>query len=140
MFSSSLHNLLTEAVSEQPEILNNQSVEAYLEKIQKYSEIIRIDLNSTLIGFLSFYCNDISNIRSHITFIYIHKDFRGMGFAKSLVRSAIRISKEKQFKKITIETRDYNKNALQLYQDLGFLISDKKSSIVHLHLDLNKNA
>lgn len=140
MFSSSLHNLLTEAVSEQPEILNNQSVEAYLEKIQKYSEIIRIDLNSTLIGFLSFYCNDINNIRSHITFIYIHKDFRGMGFAKSLVRSAIRISKEKQFKKITIETRDYNKNALQLYQDLGFLISDKKSSTVHLHLDLNKNA
>ncbi|WP_291588239.1 GNAT family N-acetyltransferase [Comamonas sp. UBA7528] len=140
MFSSSLHNLLTEAVSEQPEILNNQSVEAYLEKIQKYSEIIRIDFNSTLIGVLSFYCNDINNIRSHITFIYIRKDFRGMGFAKSLVRSAIRVSTEKKFKKITIETRDYNKNALQLYQDLGFLISDKKSSTVHLHLDLNKNA
>jgi ribosomal-protein-alanine N-acetyltransferase len=49
--------------------------------------------------------------------------FRGMGFAKNLVRKAVSLAMKKEIKKVVLEVRKSNLAAIQLYQGLQFTIT-----------------
>jgi ribosomal-protein-alanine N-acetyltransferase len=48
--------------------------------------------------------------------------FRGLGFAKRLVRQAVQQAQRKGITKIILEVRKVNAPAIQLYHGLGFVI------------------
>lgn len=58
-------------------------------------------------------------------YLYIHdvivlKEFRGKGLGKALIAKLISMSEERGYCKLTLEVREDNQNARQLYQSLGF--------------------
>ncbi len=55
----------------------------------------------------------------------VHPDYRGRGFASSLMDTAIKLLKKKGFKNITLEVGINNQAALNLYISKGFTV-DKK--------------
>jgi ribosomal protein S18 acetylase RimI-like enzyme len=58
--------------------------------------------------------------------LIVHSDFRGKGFGRKLMEKLIEISKERDYCKITLEVREDNKSALDLYQSLGFMDCNPK--------------
>jgi ribosomal protein S18 acetylase RimI-like enzyme len=64
-------------------------------------------------------------------YLYIHdvvvlKDFRGKGLGKALINKLIDVSKERDYCKLTLEVREDNMHAQQLYNSLGFTECDPK--------------
>jgi ribosomal protein S18 acetylase RimI-like enzyme len=58
-------------------------------------------------------------------YLYIHdvvvlERFRGRGLGKALIAELIRISEERAYSKITLEVREDNPGAQQVYRSLGF--------------------
>lgn len=58
-------------------------------------------------------------------YLYIHdiivlKDFRGKGVGKALMEKLIASAEEREFCKVTLEVREDNQTAQQLYKQLGF--------------------
>jgi ribosomal protein S18 acetylase RimI-like enzyme len=52
--------------------------------------------------------------------VIVLKEFRGKGLGKALIAKLINISEERGYCKLTLEVREDNQNARQLYQSLGF--------------------
>ena len=59
---------------------------------------------------------DICELRK----MYLIKEVRGMGLGKFIVGTAIQIAKEKQYKKIILETISPLTEAISLYKQFGF--------------------
>lgn len=64
-------------------------------------------------------------------YLYIHDvvvldGFRGKGIGRALINEWKKISKERDYCKITLEVREDNHNALHLYNSLGFVDCDPK--------------
>lgn len=58
-------------------------------------------------------------------YLYIHdvvvlKEFRGKGYGKMLMEELIRVSAERGYCKLTLEVREDNPAAQQVYRSLGF--------------------
>lgn len=56
----------------------------------------------------------------HITNIAVAKDYRGRGFARTLLNHFINIAKEEQLEFMTLEVRASNIPAITLYESFGF--------------------
>lgn len=56
----------------------------------------------------------------HITNIAVHPDFRGKGLGRYLVVEMLKAGEAKGCEKFTLEVRPANKEAVQLYESLGF--------------------
>lgn len=79
--------------------------------------------------------------------IVVLKDFWGMGIGYNLMIEAIRYGKEAGLRKINLDTREDNKNAILLYKKLGFkeegiitrgtFINDKFYNLLVMGLEIN---
>jgi len=58
---------------------------------------------------------------AHLTTIAVHPSYRRRGLGSYLVRLAIDLARRNQAKRITLEVRETNIPALELYQKLGFV-------------------
>jgi len=58
---------------------------------------------------------------SHIMNIAVDKRYRNMGIGTLLLSSLIDYSKDTGIKKMTLEVREHNENALKLYEKHGFV-------------------
>ena len=61
-----------------------------------------------------------------ITNIATHPDFRRMGYGKAVVEALIKYAKNNRLESISLEVRESNKAAIQLYSDLGFKVEGKR--------------
>jgi len=52
--------------------------------------------------------------------VVIHSDFRGKGLGRKLMEQVVAYSNERNYCKITLEVREDNPVAQQLYKSLGF--------------------
>jgi ribosomal protein S18 acetylase RimI-like enzyme len=68
------------------------------------------------INFSTFNVKPFLNIHDLI----IHRDFRGQGLGRALLEELVRISKERDYCKLTLEVRSDNNVAKGLYQRIGF--------------------
>jgi ribosomal-protein-alanine N-acetyltransferase len=55
--------------------------------------------------------------------VVVDLPFRGAGFAKRMIRQAAQTALQKGIKKLTLEVRKSNSPAIQLYQNLKFVIT-----------------
>jgi putative acetyltransferase len=69
--------------------------------------------------------------------MYLHKDFRGRGFGRMLIKQCIATAKEAGFKKIYLETMPELKLALNVYEKFGFsYLSNPLGNSGHFGCDL----
>ena len=61
--------------------------------------------------------------------IGIHKEYRGKGFGKELMRKALENAKEKGLERIELEVYTTNTAAIHLYESFGFEVEGKKRKV-----------
>lgn len=95
-------------------------LENYLSKIDSQSTFERYYVNDVLAGFVSFYCNNKDKKQAFITLVLVDKNYRGMNIAYKMVSNVIDIVKRNGFAECSLEVKVENKNAIYLYNKLGF--------------------
>jgi ribosomal-protein-alanine N-acetyltransferase len=55
--------------------------------------------------------------------VVVESEFRGLGYAKKMIRQAAQTALQKGIKKVSLEVRKSNSPAIQLYQNLNFTIT-----------------
>ena len=81
-----------------------------------------VGMATCFINFSTFKAKPYINIHD----ILIDKDFRGNGFGKKLLEQIVLIAKERKYCKITLEVREDNQIAQNLYTELGFKDTEPK--------------
>lgn len=61
-----------------------------------------------------------------ITNIATHPDFRRMGYGRAIVESLIKYAKNNNLDSISLEVRESNRAAIELYSSLGFKVEGKR--------------
>lgn len=61
-----------------------------------------------------------------ITNIATHPDFRRMGYGKAVVEALIKYAKNNRLDSVSLEVRESNKAAIQLYTSFGFKVEGKR--------------
>lgn len=79
-------------------------------------------MTTTFVNFSTFYVKPYLYIHD----VVIHKDFRGEGLGKALIQKLIDTSAERDYCKLTLEVREDNPAARQVYSKLGFKECDPK--------------
>jgi ribosomal-protein-alanine N-acetyltransferase len=74
---------------------------------------------------------------AHIATIAIHPDFRGLGFGKRLLGETLRQSMQRGVNAVTLEVRENNLLAQQMYVKFGFKIVGRR---LHYYKDNNEDA
>ena len=74
---------------------------------------------------------------AHIATIAIHPEFRGLGYGKRLLAETLRQSIMRGVILATLEVREGNLNALNLYRSFGFIVVGQRPQY---YRDNNENA
>ena len=61
-----------------------------------------------------------------ITNIATHPDFRRMGYGRAVVESLVKYAKNNRLDSISLEVRESNKAAIELYSSFGFKVEGKR--------------
>ena len=88
--------------------------EKYNPIINDYTFILAYKLNNDYVGFLIY---QLLYENAEIIDIYVEEEYRNKGIAKSLFN---KMFDNKNIKKVTLEVKKDNKNAILLYNSLGF--------------------
>lgn len=99
------------------------NLEEYVDKLLTKAEIYYSMDNNKICNLLVFYCNDMKNLNSYITFLGVARDYRAQGIGKRLIELGIKKSIEAGMKSISLETSMDNEKALRLYKKVGFEIT-----------------
>lgn len=79
-----------------------------------------IEADNRIAGYISL----LTNARTRYLRIYsiaIHEAYRGQGLAQTLMEQAIKIAKDQNERKITLEVNVTNSSAISLYRKNGFI-------------------
>lgn len=98
-------------------ILNEYAVKLY----EKATLCCEID-NGTIVGMVAGYTENIINDMAYIALVGVKKEYRGNGIASKLIKQFIDISHNKKINRIHVYTDCSNKNAMLMYEKLGFKI------------------
>jgi ribosomal protein S18 acetylase RimI-like enzyme len=67
-----------------------------------------------------------SDVRSHLSAIYVKEEFRKKGVGKNLLKTLETAFEKSNFSKITLEVKEDNKEAIEFYKGLGYAFAGKK--------------
>lgn len=62
--------------------------------------------------------------------ISVRKPYWGKGIGSALISEALRIAKQKGFKKIQLEVMEHNERAIRLYKKFGFEVEGRKKKAI----------
>ncbi len=89
--------------------------ELYVKKLNKYAEILVVQVNGKDVGIIAFYANDYVKKAAFVTYIGVLKEFQGsIGITKSLVLSTESYAKNKQMKDIIFNVNKSNRAMIAL--------------------------
>ncbi|MEM1569477.1 MAG: ribosomal protein S18-alanine N-acetyltransferase [Candidatus Bathyarchaeia archaeon] len=94
---------------------------SYLETLAYLSPetFLVVSLNGSIVGYSA---SVLRGSEGHIISIAVHPDYRGIGIGEKLLRENIKRLKDSGAKRVVLEVRIDNIQALKLYQKLGFKI------------------
>ncbi len=85
--------------------------------------ILVVEENNKLIGYIhGSYFKNPYELGGYVEDIFVLKEFRRRGIAKGLINEFIKILKKKKYRIIQLSVNVKNKNAIKLYEKLGFWI------------------
>jgi ribosomal-protein-alanine N-acetyltransferase len=95
--------------------------QAELEKPYAQVLVVTDDETDTVIaGYIVFW---LMMDECQILNVAVDLPYRGLGYAKEMVRRAVSMAMKKNLKRTVLEVRKSNQSAVQLYQRLGFTIT-----------------
>lgn len=77
----------------------------------------------------SFILTKINRDDIYLVDLAINDKEQGKGFGTFLLNETIKIAKKENFKRVTLDVEFSNKNALKLYQKIGFTIFNKRCAV-----------
>ena len=80
------------------------------------NEGVRVAMASCFINFSTFKVKPYTYLHD----IIVYKNYRNLGIGKALLEEIIRMAEEEGHCKVTLEVREDNASAQQLYKELGF--------------------
>ncbi len=86
------------------------------ELLAKSSDIFVLEKNGRIIGSVAIYKNEIDDL-------IVAKKFQRKGYGKKLLDFAVASMQESGISPITLHVADWNKSAVKLYLDNGFVIT-----------------
>lgn len=92
----------------------------YGEKLYHNAITIGIYDDNRIVGFASFYCNDIENKTAYLTQIAVKKEYSSKGYGTSLIEASEKIAKENEMEKYRLEVYDENLIGINFYKRNGF--------------------
>lgn len=96
---------------------------------QGYKYYFVRDIDDKNLGFISF-CSRKTDL--YLSKFYLHKDFRGKGISKDMLKFVIEEAKELGLPSIVLNVNKYNDLAISAYERLGFTrIGEEKNDIDH---------
>lgn len=118
-----------------PPLSKKVEITEYADKIIGNSELIMYKIKDEIAGIVVLYCNNHCSRLAYIPLVAVHPNYRGIGIAKSIMKSAIKRAKDANMDRIGIHTN--NQVALKLYLSLGFvnIIPAERS---YLEYNINK--
>lgn len=113
------------------DVINDVSEEAQKESKEKISKRISegqllccLD-NNKIIGFLGWDTKYKENPDNwYLEQITIHKDYRGQGIGKELVRYFLNFCRKNRIKKIYAHVQNHNERSLKMFLNTGWKIND----------------
>ena len=75
------------------------------------------------------YVNDKRNKIAYLIFLAIHEKYRKLGLGTSLITKAEKTAIDSGMKKIKLEVRKLNRNAIRFYEKNGYKYIDEASDI-----------
>lgn len=105
--------------------INNEAALAKLsDKFSKYGNFVTANLNSKLVGFAAFYCNDERNRTGFLSMIVIRKEYQNSGFGGELLNHVANVCKMNGMSFLKLEVAAENINAQKFYLKHGFYLSE----------------
>lgn len=119
---NSIIHFLKKSDKEFPQSLSDRvNIENYAEKLINNANIVYVeDKENNIIGSVIFYCNDNKTYKGFVTYVYVDKDYRGMGIAKNLLKNAELVMLNNGMMSCTLNTHKGNNKAIKLYKSLGY--------------------
>ena len=68
--------------------------------------------------------------------IFVHQDYQNSGIGSELIKQLIAYAKDKNHQALTLEVSKGNKQAISVYQNIGFEVTDRKLSELAMALEL----
>lgn len=92
------------------------------------------------IGFVSMYVNDKKSKIAYLIFLAVHENYRKLGLGKELIDKAEKTALDNGMKKMKLEVKKLNINAIKFYERNGYKYIDEASEIsIYMIKDLDNN-
>ena len=91
----------------------------------KLARYLVVSLDGSIVGYAGFW---LIVGEAHITNIAVHSDYRGRGFGNLLLEGLIRLAKKLNCGSMTLEVRESNIVAQNLYKKYGFVEAGVRSN------------
>lgn len=102
--------------------------------LEDYEEIIVAIYNNQVVGTIAYRQKGVGMVE--LKRVYVDKEHRGNGVAKKLLDEVIRLVKEKDYKKILIETWDKFKSGIRFYEKNNFMLQSIQDEVYNYILEL----
>lgn len=126
---ATLDDLSTVEVIEQASHLLPWNQDHFKMELEKpYSHFLVLtddDTDSKIFGYIVYW---LMFDECQILNVVVDLPYRGQGHGKRLMRQAVSAASRKGIKKVTLDVRKSNLSAIQLYQGLGFVITQIRKS------------
>jgi ribosomal protein S18 acetylase RimI-like enzyme len=109
----------------------------YSRKISAKAQTFEAWFGNSLVGLVAAYLNDRSARRGFITNVTVAKAFMGRGIASVLLSRCLDRSKQEGMEAIGLEVSFEKREAIHLYEKLGFAELERKGEIVSMELTIN---
>lgn len=108
----------------------------YLEKLSRSAELAIHSDQSGVVGYVFFYCNELTLGYSYISLLGTSKDARGKGVGYGLLQFVLDTTRRRGFSGCKLEVRKDNFAALEFYQRVGFLIEEDRGEKLLMSITL----
>lgn len=113
------------------------NISDFSDKIRERAITFEAFTGKLLVGIVAAYFNDRSTNAGYITIVCVLKNYHGRGIAKELVNNCIQFGRNNRFTQIGLEVSEDNLKAFKLYQNLGFIITERCHKQIKMTLMLN---
>jgi ribosomal protein S18 acetylase RimI-like enzyme len=117
-----------------PPLDEKVDIQDYSNKIFNNSVRFEAWAENTLIGLVATYYNDLENHVGFITNVSVIKRFMGRGIASELMNKCISYAKKNHFREISLEVSKESKEAIYVYEKIGFQKFESKDDFLLMKL------
>lgn len=107
---------------------DKQDLNTLAAKFKEFGTLNAFYDKDTIVALLSGYTNDDENGIAYVSVLAVLPEYKGRGYASTLLIEFEKICKQKNMRRIELFTHKTNKNAINMYKKNGFIIDENNKS------------